>query len=105
MNWIEGQPCSMVWRTISGVSGPSCPSVGVRPALNEFKGCSNMSYFRGRSVRLGAYCATIALLLVARIAIVHAQGGTGTITGIVLDPKGLAVPGAKIDILNTDTGI
>src|SRR4029077_7646118 len=34
-----------------------------------------------------------------------AQGGTGTITGEITDPKGLAVPGAKITILNLDTGV
>jgi len=33
------------------------------------------------------------------------QGGTGTITGTITDPKGLAVPDAKVSILNTDTGI
>jgi hypothetical protein len=64
-----------------------------------------MSYFRGSSVRTAAYCAAIALLLITGVSNVRAQGGTGTITGIVLDPKGLAVPAAKIDILNMDTGI
>jgi hypothetical protein len=64
-----------------------------------------MSDFQGRSVRFGRFCAVLALLLATGISIVHAQGGTGTITGIILDPKGLAVPGAKIDILNMDTGI
>ena len=34
-----------------------------------------------------------------------AQGGVGTITGTVTDPKGLSVPQAKVVIKNTDTGI
>jgi len=34
-----------------------------------------------------------------------AQGGVGTITGTITDPKGLTVPGATVLIHNTDTNI
>ena len=45
----------------------------------------------------------ILLLLGGFSAAAYAQGGVGTITGTVTDPKGLSVPGAKIVILDTDT--
>src|SRR5580700_7775057 len=64
-----------------------------------------MKYLCGRSMQFVAYFLAALLLAFASLPIAYAQGGTGTITGIVLDPKGLAVPGAKIDILNMDTGI
>ena len=33
------------------------------------------------------------------------QGGTGTITGTVTDPTGLAVAGANVQARNTETGV
>jgi carboxypeptidase family protein/TonB-dependent receptor-like protein len=57
------------------------------------------------SVRFVTLSLAILLLLGGFSATAFAQGGTGTITGTVLDPKGLSVPDAKVSILNTDTGI
>ncbi len=56
-----------------------------------------------RVVRSGVFSLAILLLLSGFSAAAFAQGGVGTITGTVTDPKGLTVPGAKIVILNTDT--
>jgi len=64
-----------------------------------------MNYSCAHSVRFGACCLTILLLLTAVSGPGFAQGGTGTITGTVTDPKGLSVPDAKVSILNMDTGI
>src|ERR1700733_15134810 len=64
-----------------------------------------MSYRCVRCVRLGAYCSAFLLLLIACSSTAFAQGGTGTITGTITDPKGLAVPLAEVSILNMDTGI
>jgi hypothetical protein len=57
------------------------------------------------SIRLVTVSLAILLLVGGFSAAAFAQGGTGTITGTVLDPKGLAVPDAKVSILNADTGI
>ncbi len=57
------------------------------------------------SVQFVTLSLAILLLLGGFSATAFAQGGTGTITGTVLDPKGLAVPDAKVSVLNTDTGI
>jgi hypothetical protein len=64
-----------------------------------------MSYSRARSVRFGAYFLAVFLLLTSVSAPAFAQGGVGTITGTVTDPKGLSVPDAKVSIFNMDTGI
>src|SRR5258708_35195408 len=56
-------------------------------------------------VRLWVASLAILLLLGGFSASAFAQGGTGTITGTVIDQKGLAVPDAKVSILRTDTGI
>src|SRR5467141_1790691 len=56
-------------------------------------------------VRSGIACLTILVSLGGFSATAFAQGGTGTITGTVIDPKGLSVPDAKVFVLNTETGI
>jgi len=56
-------------------------------------------------VRFGVVSLAVLILLGGFSAVAFAQGGTGTITGTVTDPKGLAVPDAKVSIVNTDTGI
>ncbi len=47
----------------------------------------------------------VALLFVACAGIALAQSNRGTITGIVSDPTGGAVGGAKVSALNVETGI
>jgi hypothetical protein len=59
----------------------------------------------GRSLSIVVSCFVVLLTLSASSIVAFAQGGTGTISGTVTDPKGLAVPSAKVLILNTDTGI
>ena len=56
-------------------------------------------------VRFGVFSLAILLLLGVSAASAFAQGGVGTITGTVTDPKGLSVPQAKVVVKNTDTGI
>ncbi|HUA18890.1 MAG TPA: TonB-dependent receptor [Bryobacteraceae bacterium] len=47
-------------------------------------------------------CVAICFLLAA--VALFGQGGTGTITGTVTDPTGLAVPGANVQATNVETG-
>ena len=56
-------------------------------------------------VRLGAFSLALLFIVAGFSAAAFAQSGTGTITGTVADPKGLAVATAKVDITSTDTGI
>ena len=56
-------------------------------------------------VGIGVASLAILLLLGGFSATAFGQGGTGTITGTVIDPKGLSVPDAKVSVLNTETGI
>src|ERR1700682_4898105 len=56
-------------------------------------------------VRFGVVSLVVLLLLAGFSAAAFAQGGTGTITGTVSDPKGLSVPQAKVVVRNTDTAI
>ena len=49
--------------------------------------------------------ALLALMFVGQqAAFAQATVGTGSITGVVTDPQGAAVPGAKVTITNKDTG-
>ena len=64
-----------------------------------------MKTIRAGSVFTGFICLATFLLLGALATTTFAQGGVGTITGTVTDPKGLTVSGAKIVIKNADTGI
>ena len=52
---------------------------------------------------LADYCRLVCLLLFTSLA--FGQGGTGTITGTVTDPTGLAVAGANVEARNTETGV
>ena len=47
----------------------------------------------------------VFLVLAASGAILYAQGTTGNITGQVLDPSGLAVPGARVAATNLATNV
>ena len=55
--------------------------------------------------------AVVVFALLAMLFVGHqpafAQGtaGTGSITGVVTDPQGAAVPGARVTITNKDTGL
>jgi hypothetical protein len=64
-----------------------------------------MRIFSAGSVRFVVTCFAV-LLLISRFSTgAFAQGGVGTITGTVTDPKGLTVAQASVVIKNTDTGI
>jgi hypothetical protein len=60
--------------------------------------------YRG-SAQIGAACLVVFLLLTGLSIAGFAQGGVGTITGTVTDPKGLTVAQAKVVIRNIETGI
>src|ERR1700679_3367974 len=58
-----------------------------------------------RSVCVAAGLVLTALCLVLFAPLAFGQGGTGTITGTVTDPTGLAVAGANVQARNTETGV
>src|SRR5512139_3740337 len=66
---------------------------------------------RGKSLRMrtpqssGQLLKLVCLFLVASGAILYAQGTSGNITGQVLDPSGLAVPGARVAATNLATNV
>lgn len=64
-----------------------------------------MNNSSGRCVYVGVFCLVVLLLLGSFSIAAFAQGGVGTITGTVTDPKGLSVAQAKVVIRNADTGI
>src|SRR6202453_3471226 len=58
---------------------------------------------RSVSVAAGLLSAILGLVLVAPLA--FGQGGTGTITGTITDPTGLAVAAADVQAANVETGV
>src|ERR1700735_1876668 len=58
---------------------------------------------RSAFVAAGLLLTTLFFLMFAPMA--FGQGGTGTITGTVTDPTGLAVAGATVQATNTETGV
>lgn len=74
--------------------------------MNLHRGCeSSRLFWHGRLrsvlVALGALCAFCVLLSPP----VFAQGGNGSVTGVVRDASGAVVPGASVSITNTATGV
>src|ERR1700722_12489076 len=57
-----------------------------------------------RSVSVAA-ASLLTLCLLPFAPLVFGQGGSGTITGTVTDPTGLAVAGANVQARNTETGV
>ncbi len=58
-----------------------------------------------RSLYVAAALLLMSLGLVLFAPLAFGQGGTGTITGTVTDPTGLAVAGANVEAKNTQTGV
>jgi hypothetical protein len=56
-----------------------------------------------RSLSIVATLLTIFLLLGA--ACLEAQNITGSILGLVTDPSGAVIPGASVELTNTNTGL
>src|SRR5690242_12090698 len=54
--------------------------------------------------RLMFALVTAVLLSLAHPGILHSQGLTGQISGVVTDPTGAAVPSAVVQIINSQTG-
>ena len=61
----------------------------------------------GRSclVFLSRFFGLLLAVLFLGIQIAHAQAVSGTITGFVYDPSGVAVPSAKVTATNVETGV
>ncbi|HEY3742569.1 MAG TPA: carboxypeptidase-like regulatory domain-containing protein, partial [Bryobacteraceae bacterium] len=64
-----------------------------------------MKPFSGLKTSLTSGVLLIALASLFTGAAFAQTTGAGTITGSISDPSGSAVPGAVVDILNTDTGV
>ena len=62
-----------------------------------------VTYFARRCVLRKLLCATGAFILLAASAL--AQSDRGTITGTIMDSSGAVVPGAKVTLSNSGTGI
>jgi hypothetical protein len=62
-----------------------------------------MRHQSGLFLRLGSISLVIIFALAGFSATAFAQGGVGTISGTVTDPKGLAVQGVGVVVHNTDT--
>src|ERR1035441_559993 len=62
----------------------------------------NLSYEGRRSIAVGTLLFLVALLVPARMA---AQVDMGSISGVVRDPSGAAIPRAKVMLINEATGI
>jgi cell envelope opacity-associated protein A len=58
-----------------------------------------------RSVQIGVFCVAVLLLLSCISAATFAQGGTGSISGTVTDPKDLPIEGVAVVVKNAETGI
>src|SRR5260370_30876422 len=71
--------------------------------MRNVRGCLSMRQNRGCLRWLALACFTLLALFTVWTSSIFAQGGVGTITGTVTDPKGLSVPGAAVLIHNTDT--
>jgi hypothetical protein len=52
-----------------------------------------------------ASCLSLIFFLLASCTWLHAQNSRGTILGHVEDPSGASVPGAKVTVTNTNTGV
>jgi hypothetical protein len=66
-------------------------------------GCVNLRPARFRRIGLVAIAA-LALLTGFRVS-AFAQSATGTLTGTITDPKGLAMVGVMVTVHNVDTGV
>ena len=62
----------------------------------------NLSYERRRSIAVGTLLFLVALIVPARLA---SQVDMGSVSGVVRDPSGAAIPGAKMTLTNKNTGI
>src|SRR5580692_4849578 len=58
-----------------------------------------------KRTRLGFQCALVVCATMATSQIGRAQGLYGSLTGNIIDPSGAAVPKAKVDALDVNTGI
>src|ERR1700693_3022197 len=60
-----------------------------------------MTSFRSRA----GFCALLGLLISLSAAVACAQTITGTISGTVKDSSGASITGARVEVLNQDTGV
>src|SRR5678815_936363 len=56
----------------------------------------------GSSIKMRFLCLILLAFLAPSVG--HSQVLYGSLTGNVADPKGSAVPGAKVEVVNTNTG-
>src|ERR1035438_1455806 len=62
----------------------------------------NLSYVGRRSIAVGTLLFLVALLVPAMVA---AQVDMGSVSGVIRDPSGAAIPHAKVMLINEATGI
>jgi hypothetical protein len=56
-------------------------------------------------IRAFAWIRNLTTTVLAFTALAHAQTSRGTVTGTVLDPSGAVVPGARLILTGTETGL
>jgi TonB family protein len=84
------------WADAPAMAEPSDFESRVRALLDRGRNRTPLSR------RAAATLATAALLCAAPIALIHAQTGRAALAGVVTDPSGARIPGAKVIAKNAD---
>src|SRR6266852_7127682 len=82
------------------------PRCGLRSSVEWWELANRNEVKIMKSFRSSAiFCALLSVLMILFAAQAIGQTVTGTISGTVKDSSGLALAGAKVEVLNIDTGV